>query len=202
MVKALGGGDQPLRFHVPIQPEAREWARGILNQLPRPWLVFGVGARWPTKQWPTHHFAALAERAWRRFGGTALFIGGAAEMRRAQDVAERLRGPVCDLTGRTSLPKLAALLRLADVMVANDSGPTHLAAALGRPVVVPYTCTRVQLHGPYGQPSRGVETTVWCRGSYVRTCSRLECMNELTPDRLWPVLEEVLSAWQRNPQCA
>jgi ADP-heptose:LPS heptosyltransferase len=71
----------------------------------------------------------------------------------------------------------------------------HLAAALGRPVVAPYTCTKVAWTGPYEQPGRAVETTVWCAGSCRKRCSRMECMAELTPARLWPVLREVMLSW-------
>ena len=87
-------------------------------------------------------------------------------------------------------------------MLANDTGPLHLAAALGRPTVAPYTCTRVRWHGPYGAPGRAVESAVACQGSYRKRCARLECLRELTPDRLWPALYEVLQAWQRTRQYA
>ncbi len=55
-------------------------------------------------------------------------------------------------------------------MLANDTGPLHLAAALGRPVVAPYTCTKVRRNGPYGAERGAVETAVWCQGSYVKRC--------------------------------
>jgi heptosyltransferase I len=88
------------------------------------------------------------------------------------------------------------------LMLANDTGPLHLAAALGRPVVAPYTCTRLRLTGPYGRPRSAVETGVWCAGSLVKRCDRLECMSELKPARLWPLVEEVLSRWQISNSCA
>ncbi len=114
----------------------------------------------------------------------------------------RLAGPALDLSGLTTLPQLSAVLARADVMVANDTGPLHLAAALGRPVVAPYTCTKVRLTGPYQSPATAVESRVWCQGSYLKRCPRLECMPELTPDRLWPVLREVLQSWESRSQCA
>jgi heptosyltransferase-1 len=109
-----------------------------------------------------------------------------------------LNGPALELSGRTTLPELAAVLQLCDVMVANDTGPLHLAAALGRPVVAPYTCTRARLTGPFGS-SGAVETTVWCAGSERKRCSRMECMDELTADRLWPSLARVLTTWRAQP---
>ena len=129
-------------------------------------------------------------------------VGGRDETPLAAVVRQHLHGPSQDFTGQTTLPQLAALLARADVMMANDTGPLHLAAALGRPVVAPYTCTRVLLNGPYGAAAGAVESRVWCHGSYVKRCDRLECMAELTPDRLWPVLKGILLQWEHNRRTA
>jgi heptosyltransferase-1/heptosyltransferase-2 len=60
----------------------------------------------------------------------------------------------------------------------------------------------VLLNGPYGSAASAVETRVWCQGSYVKKCDRLECMAELTPDRLWPLLEEALRGWHQRSRSA
>jgi hypothetical protein len=60
-------------------------------------------------------------------------------------------------------------------------------------VVGVYTCTSAALNGPYGPRATAVETQVWCAASYVTTCSRLECFTELTPDRVWAVVEARLA---------
>jgi ADP-heptose:LPS heptosyltransferase len=133
-------------------------------------------------------------RGWRGLSPAPPSLGGQG--------AGGLGSCIRDLTGRTTLPRLAALLSLCDVMVGNDTGPLHLAAALGRPCVAPYTCTRVALHGPYTSMAGGVETRVPCAGSYLKTCDKMICMPELTPDRLWPRLAEVLDTWQRNSRSA
>jgi heptosyltransferase I len=198
VAEAFGVGNQPRQFRVPIHEPDRTWAEQSLREYPRPWLMLGVASRWLTKRWPPGHFATLVQRAQERFGGTAVFVGGVDEVHLSQQTAALLAGPTLDLTGRTTLPQLAALLARADVMLANDTGPLHLAAALDRPVVAPYTCTKVRLNGPFGQEDRAVESSVWCQGSYLKKCSRLECMAELTPERLWPVLERELLTWQRT----
>ncbi len=202
VVEALGAGAGEKEFHVPLDNDARIWAHSLLQPCQRPWLAVGVGARWLTKRWPPEHFAALTQRALDKFGGTAIFVGAPDETALAGQAVARIKGHVINVAGKTTLPQLAALLAEVDLMLANDTGPLHLAVALGRPVIAPYTCTQVARTGPYGQAGHGVETTIWCRGSYLKKCGRLECMTELTPDRLWFPLHDLLVTWQRQRQPA
>jgi heptosyltransferase-1 len=198
VVEALGAGDVPKRFHVPLDPAEVAAVRAELADLPRPLVAVAVGAKWLTKRWPPQHFAALLNRAQLAFGGRAVFVGAGEDTAMSQQVTANLSGASRDFTGRTSLPRLAALLSECDVMLGNDTGPLHLAAALGVPCVAPYTCTKVALHGPYTSMTGGVETTVPCGGSYIKSCGKMVCMPELTPDRVWPALTEVLETWQRT----
>jgi lipopolysaccharide heptosyltransferase II len=198
VAEALGAGPRPGPAHVPIADDAHRWAEQTLRGQARPWLMVGPGSRWVTKRWPPEHFATLAQRGQARYGGTVVFVGGRDETPLAATVRQHLHGPSQDFTGQTTLPQLAALLSRADVMLANDTGPLHLAAALGRPVIAPYTCTRVRLNGPYGGERGAVETRVSCAGSYRKHCRHRQCMSELSPDRLWPLLDEVLHAWQMS----
>jgi lipopolysaccharide heptosyltransferase I len=202
VAEAFGVGDGPKTFRVPLADAERQWAAQRLVGLPRPWLMVGVGARWMTKRWPTDHFAALLQRAGHRFGGSAIFIGSRDEADLARKTAADLAQPILNLAGQTTLPQLAAVLNQADVMIANDTGPLHLAVALGRPVVAPYTCTSVIENGPYAYATGAVETCIWCKGSYLKRCARMECMAELTPERLWPALEEVLLRWRVHSRSA
>ncbi len=196
VAEALGIASRPKRFVVPLRPPDLDAADRSLAGLPRPWLALAVGARWVTKRWPPGHFAELANRAQQAFGGSVVFVGTADDTAPSLEVARQLHGPHRDFTGRTTLPLLAALLSKCDVMVGNDTGPLHLAAALGRPCVAPYTCTKAALHGPYGSPAGGVETAVPCGGSYLKHCPHgMVCLPDLTPEKLWPPLAEVLAAW-------
>jgi heptosyltransferase-1 len=198
VAQALDAGTEPKQFRLPLSESACRHAEDALRNYPRPWIFLGVGSRWLTKRWPPEHFAELVRRGQNEAGGTAIFVGSPDEASLAAQTAGRVKGQVLDLTGRTSLPQLTALLARADVMISNDSGPLHLAVALGRPVVAPYTCTKVLLNGPYGGEAGAVESRVWCQGSYLTRCARLECMAELTPDRLWPILREILGRWQKS----
>ena len=194
LADALGAGHVAKQFHVPVSAEARSWVDATLRALPRPWLAVAPGARWVTKRWPPAHFAELVHGAQRRYGGSAVLVGSADDAALTRDIAWQVAGPVRDLAGCTTLPQLAAVLECADVVLANDSGPLHVAAALGRPVVAPYTCTKISKHGPYGQDA-AIASRVPCQGSYLKRCGSLACLAELTPDRLRPALNEILSRW-------
>ncbi|MDY3553910.1 glycosyltransferase family 9 protein [Gemmata sp. JC717] len=196
VAEAFGVGHLPKTFRVPVRTDERITARAELMTLPRPWVAVAVGAKWVTKRWPAPHFAELLNRAQSHFGGSAVFVGGHEDTPAVREVMTGLRGPALDLTGRTSLPRLSAALSLADVMVGNDTGPLHLAAALGVPCVAPYLCTKVASHGPYAQAANCVETAVACGGSYIKKCPNMVCLPDLTADRLWPKLAEVLDTWQ------
>jgi ADP-heptose:LPS heptosyltransferase len=192
----LGAGSGPKSFHLPIAAAETNAIESLLKGLPRPWLAVAVGAKWVTKRWPPDAFAALLSKAQRSFGGSAIFVGTTEDRADSLRAAWPLPGPWRDLTGATTLPRLAALLAKCDAMLANDTGPLHLAAALGVPCVAPYTCTKAALHGPYGQTG-GVETGVACGGSYLKHCPHgMICLDDLTPARLWPSLEGVLSRWR------
>jgi heptosyltransferase I len=202
MAVALGAGNSPKRFRLTLDPNAVTWADHQLAGCPRPWLVVGVGARWQTKRWPPEHFATLLRAAQAQFGGTAIFIGTRDDALLSRRATDLLNGLTFDLTGNTTLPQLAAVLANADVVLANDTGPLHLATALGRPVVAPYTCTDIARHGPYNASAGAISTTVSCRASYIRKCSHLSCMTELVPDRLRVPLFEALSQCRSLNQSA
>ncbi len=110
--------------------------------------------------------------------------------------------PCLDLCGKTTLPGLAAVASRADCFLSNDTGPLHLAAAAGAPVVGVYTCTDPARTGPFGPNAVAVRSCVWCAPSFVRRCDRLECMAELTPDRVWPAVDRQLAAQGAEPSAA
>ena len=187
--KAVGAGQGVPRFVLPVDATRAAGARAILATLPRPWVAVAAGAKWVTKRWPPAHFAAVLNRLFAARGGSAVLVGSGDDLALSAEVVAGLRGPHLDLTGQTQLPALVAVLAAADVILANDTGPLHVAAALGTPCVAPYLCTQVRRHGPYTSPGGGVETGVPCAGSYLKQCPHgFRCFADLTPDKLWPAL--------------
>jgi len=191
VAEALGCTGPPPPIRLGLTAEHHRRAAALLTGVPRPLLAVHVGASWPTKRWPVGHFACLLQWARQQFDVGVVVVGGPGE----EPLAAHLPAHV-NLVGRTDLLTLAAVLHSAQFMLSNDSGPMHLAAALGTPVLAPFTCTSPLRAGPYGAGHTVVATTVSCAASYLRHCPTMHCMHELTPERLWPVLSARLRTLQ------
>ncbi|MBL0349382.1 MAG: glycosyltransferase family 9 protein [Elusimicrobia bacterium] len=164
---------------------------------PGPWIVVAPGALHATKRWPSDRFAAAADRLAEEFraaGGpppTVVVVGSASDGPAAEEVLETLQGPALNLTGRTSLRELMALLSRAAVLLCNDSGAMHLGAALGVPTVAVFGPT-VEAFGffPSGEKTAVVQNGgLNCRPCALhggRRCPQkhFRCMTDVTVDRV------------------
>ena len=187
---------------VPMNDTHREWAATALSGLTGPVMAIHPGARWITKRWPVEKFAVVASKAMRQFGFSVVILGSKGEMPVAAELQNLLQGfvpwkPVLNLTGQTTLKQLSAVLSAVDVVVTNDSGPMHLAAGLGTPVLGVFTCTSPVISGPPGASHELVSTEVPCAGSYKKQCphsgrNNLCCMDELTTERVFQGLVRLL----------
>jgi heptosyltransferase-1 len=195
VASAFGADVREPRFVAVLSEADRRGAADLIANVPRPLLMLNVGARWVTKRWPPASFAEVARRAVVE-RGAGLVAVGAPEDRALVDELIAALGPLpcLDLCGKTTLPGLAAVASLADCFLSNDTGPLHLAAATGARVVGVYTCTDPARTGPYGPRAVAVRSCVWCAPSFVKRCDRLECMDELTPERVWPAVDRQLAA--------
>jgi lipopolysaccharide heptosyltransferase I len=192
---ALGAGTVEPRFNVSISQADCDWANKLLAETPGPRVLLNLGARWLTKRWPPVHFAEIGRRAVKDFGASLIAVGSRGDQSFVDELAFHLGSiPLLDLCGQTRLPQLAALTLECDLMISNDTGPLHLAAAAGARVLGIYTCTNPKLTGPYGPHAATVQSCVWCAPSFLKTCRRLDCMTELSPDRVWPAVRDQLES--------
>ena len=117
------------------------------------YAVLNPGAGWPNKRWPAERFAAIARELQRRHGLLSLVTWGPAERALADEIVASSDG-AARLSPPTSVGELAAVMRGAALVVAGDTGPLHMAAALGTPCVGLYGPTSAERNGPYGQIHR------------------------------------------------
>ena len=186
-----------------LEPRARQRVEALLRAhevaTERPLVCVAPGSIWNTKRWMTAGFSAVVDGA-RRRGLQPLLIGTAAERALCLDVACGCRVPPPVLAGSTSIPELAALLARAEALIANDSGPGHVASAVGTPVVTIFGPTVPDFgYAPRGERNHTVEhPDLDCRpcdrhGPAVCPRGHFRCMREIGPAQVLEALDRLLS---------
>lgn len=195
IAEAIGMGEQSRDARLAVGKKNRAWAERRLQALPRPVLAVHLGGRWRTKRWPVEKFAVVAAKATRLYGFSTVLVGANSELLAGAQFEHLLRrfipsAQMLNLVGRTALKQLAAVLEACDVLLTNDSGPMHVSAALGTPVLGLFTCTSPLLSGPPGGEHELVATRLSCAASYKKRCpysgrKHMACFEELSTDRVW-----------------
>lgn len=151
------------------------------------WVAMNVSARWQTKRWPSASFAAVADRLQQEGSGPVVMIGGPDERADVAAVRGLMKTAPIDLTGATTVGLLPALLSRAALLITNDSGPMHIAAAVGTPIVALFGPTSAARTGPYGAGHQILTENVPCRPCFSRTCRNslpLECLRAVSPEQV------------------
>lgn len=189
--RALGcaGNPPPVRLCLPRRTVER--VRERLGGAPGPLVVMLPGARWPKKRWPADRFAAVAGALADRAGAHVVVAGDDADRQAGAAIAGAAPG-VTDLTGSTDLVELAALLAQAALVVTVDTGPMHLAAALGRPVVAVFGPTNPVRTGPYGAGHVVLTAGLDCQPCYRRRCRDVRCLAAVPAETVTEAALDVL----------
>src|SRR5205085_4349123 len=173
LVAAVGCRTADERLRVVVPAEARARARQIVRWLDldggAPWAVVHPGASAPSRRYPAELFAGACRQLVREHGVRLVFTGGEGERELVDEVRELTDAPTECLAGELSLGELAALLSFAPLLIANNTGPVHLAAAVGTPVVDLYALTNPQ-HTPWMVPAQVLSYDVPCRWCYKSAC--------------------------------
>jgi len=171
---------------IPPRPIVAAAVREKWNLRGERWVALQPGARWENKRWPVEHFAAAAKLCAAEFPGTQFAILGSEGERGLGEIISRaVPGRCLNLAGGVSLPEMIEWLRLCEVMVSNDTGPMHVAAALGKPVVALFGPTNPRRTGPYGQVARALQFLAPCAPCMKSAChsaNQLECLQRIFPE--------------------
>ncbi len=182
----------PIHSHftwLPPQPAVATRIRERWQPAPGRWITLVPGARWENKRWPVEYFAETvrrlaAEQADLHFA----ILGGTGDRHLAAAIHPACPERCLDLTGQTSLPEMVEWIRLSDLVLCNDTGPMHVAAALGRPLVAIFGPTNPSRTGPHGQLEHVLQAReLPCVPCLKRRCHYIEplaCMKMITPDQV------------------
>ena len=170
---------------LPAKPDAAVSVRRKWQPDSAQWIVINPGARWLNKRWPVEHFAELVRTlANKRPDARFAILGGRDDCPLGSTIAQAAPQRCLDLTGQTSLAEMIEWLRLSSLVVTNDTGPMHVAAALGKPIVALFGPTDPRRTGPYGQLERALRIELPCSPCLRQTCfyeRPLECLRGISP---------------------
>ena len=195
MADGIGGAR---RLLYEVTPRARTFAAESINRAGAEsgerLIALQLGASKPIRQWPTDSFAALGRRL-AAAGHRVVLIGGNGDRALAGEVAHRIGERAIDLCGKTRIPELGAVLERADLLVTGDTGPMHMAAAVGTPIVALFFGPALPFDtGPYGADHLCLHAAVACAPcDHNVSCLDPFCRVEIGPDLVAAAVEARLA---------
>ncbi len=196
-----------IEYRLPVQDIDRSRATSLLAQttshfpLPTPHsplpsshlIAINPVAKWDTKLWQNEKFAQLADLLIDKHQASVFFTGASEDFKIIEDIQSKMTHTSLNFAGKTSLMELAALYEKADVLISTDTGPMHLGAAIGIPVVALFGPTAPWRTGPFGLGHQIIRSYQACSPCFKRTCPTMKCMKEILPEQVLAAVEKVLS---------
>lgn len=187
--------DERLSFKVP-EADAK-WARSMLGALAidmqKPWILIHPGATAASRRYPASHWIRVTRTLTDQLGYPVVFTGSAGEAELIAEIRQAAEPLSFSLAGELDLGKLGAMIACAPVMVSNNTGPAHVAAALGTPLVVLYALTNPQ-HTPWQVTRRVLYHDVPCRFCYKSICPQQhnDCLRKVDPSQVVGAVQALL----------
>jgi len=195
MVRTAGASDLSVEFILPQDPTATDSAKRLLIKhdiKPDNYVVFVPGSKHKDKCWPPERFAAIADKISSQFHLPIVAIGSLSDSSVVNKLKNLANAPIANLAGRTSLSELIALLRAARLVVSNDTGPGHIAAALGTPLVLMYSWSNPAKIAPYGRTECMIAREPYSRGHKIRSTDPKHNIATITVDEVYQKVCEQL----------
>jgi heptosyltransferase-1 len=182
----------------PIEPIDSVVAREVRDRTGGRYALLNPGAQWPHKRWPPSRLGRVAAVLRERHGLMSVALWGDGERELADDVVARADGAAI-VSPRASIADLVALARGAAVMVSGDTGPAHIAAAVGTPIVGIFGPTRPSRNGPWSAADLTVSRADVCQCHHLRRCTRDRmCLLDIEVDEVLDAVERRLATESRG----
>ncbi len=197
LLKAVGIETDEIVFDLPITERDRAEVENLLagHGIDRQKTIVAINpvARWPTKLWINERFATVGDHLLEQ-GCVVVFTGSPADHGEIDLIISSMKGRAVNLAGKTSLMSLAALYQEADVVVSTDTGPMHIAAAVGTPLVAIFGSTAPWRTGPWGDKHLVLRADLDCSPCLKRNCPKnSECMRAISVEQVVAAVNEILS---------
>jgi heptosyltransferase-1 len=196
LLNAIGIPTNEVEYKLPVSND--DWEK--VDELIKRHGLIGVKiliainpvAKWESKLWPKERFARLADMIIDKYDARIVFTGGPEDRPTIQDVMSAMKRRALNLAGQTTLKMLAALYEKTALVISTDTGPMHLAAAMGTPVVAIFGPTAPWRTGPYGSGHRVVRADSECSPCFKRQCETIDCMHQISVDQVFDAVSKII----------
>jgi len=197
IIKTAGASQLDVEFVLPHHPEATDSVGRLLTShdiTPANYAVFVPGSAHKDKRWPIERFAALADKISAKFGLSLIAVGSSNESSLVERLKTLASVPIANFAGQTSLSELIALLKGSRLVVSNDTGPGHIAAALGTPLVLMFSWSNPARIAPYERSQCLVAREPYSRGLKIKSTDPKHNVDTITVDEVYQKVCEQLKA--------
>jgi len=194
-------GDKAL--YMPIKPESEKWISELFKQQDikdtDKLLAIHPGASCPSKIWPNERFADVADKLMEKYGFKCLVAAGPKDIALANNVIKHMQHPAISLAGKTSVSQLASILKRCQLFISNDSGPVHIASAVGTPVISIFGRSQKGLSpkrwGPVGKRDKILHKEVGCIECLAHNCVKdFACLKAITVDDVLKAVDSIFKS--------
>jgi heptosyltransferase-1 len=194
VAKHLGVTDPVWSGKIPIYDTDKRYVDDLLVGLEvnRALVAINPMAKWESKLWDLERFACLADIINKDLGAAIIFTGSETDKIAIEKIVAGMRTNALNLAGKTNLKQLAYLYQKCMVVVSTDTGPMHMAAAMGSSVVAIFGPTSPLRTGPYGRKHRVVRAGFPCSPCFKKSCDHMSCMKGITVEQVYDTVKEVI----------
>jgi 3-deoxy-D-manno-octulosonic-acid transferase/heptosyltransferase-1 len=201
-IEHIGAKPREPRFSLALDEPGHNWIAGLLEQHGigngAPFIALSPVAFWETKLWDNDRFARLGDRIVEELKLPVVFTGAPGS-----GLICRIRGAMnadsITLEGQTSLRELACLYSRAALVVTTDSGPMHIAAAVGTPTVALFGPTDPARTGPFGTGHVIIRSNISCSPCFLKHCTGRDCMMDIDVEEVFEAVKQQLSRKETQP---
>jgi heptosyltransferase-1 len=197
MVRHAGAAEAPAQFILPDTEQDKKTLFDLLKGKaidPARYAVFIPGSAHDSKCWPHERFAQLAEKLHHRYNLPVVAIGTESEAHAIDQIVQAAKTPITNPAGQTNLKTLSALLRHARLVISNDTGPGHIASALGVPLVMLFSWSNPARIYPYGRPECMAAIDPFSRNpKVIKSKDPKHNVTHITVDRVWEKVEQQMT---------
>ena len=195
LLDAIGIPSADVEYNLPVLAKHREHVNNLLRQqgIENSKLLVAINpmAKWDSKLWDQAKFAELADKLVREYQAGVVFTGTQSDETTIQKIISKMETRAVTLAGETTLITLAALYEKTDFVVSTDTGPMHIAAAVGTPVVALFGPTAPWRTGPFGSGHQIIRVELECSPCFKRRCKKVDCMAQISVEQVLAALEKL-----------